>query len=87
MQVDLNSGTANGVLVARSSSQCAKLLYGLMTNQLDFEIIPEPENADFTILREAVSRSPFRVVTHNERLTNSFGICLGSARSRLERTP
>jgi hypothetical protein len=81
MQVDLNSGTANGVLVTRSSANCAKLLYGLMTNHLDLEIMPEPENAGFTILRETVSQSPFRVVTHNERLTNSFWNLFGERRS------
>jgi hypothetical protein len=72
MQVDLNTGIANGVLVVRSAQKCANLLYGLLTNDLQLEIGPDLENNHFTVLREAVSQSPFRVVTHNERLTNSF---------------
>jgi hypothetical protein len=77
MQVDLNTGIANGVLVVRSAQKCAKLLLGLLTNDLQLEIGPDPENNDFTVLREAVSQSPFRVVTHNERLTNSFWNAFG----------
>ena len=72
MQVDLNKGIANGVLVVRSAQKCAQLLYGLLMNDLQLEIGPDLENNDFTVLREAVSDSPFRVVTHNDRLTNSF---------------
>jgi hypothetical protein len=72
MQVDLNTGIANGVLVVRTAEKCAKLLYGLLTNELELEIGPDLENNHFTVLREVLSQSPFRVVTHNERLTNSF---------------
>ena len=74
MQVNTASGVANGVLVVRSARQCANLLYNLLTNRLNLEIVKEGtyNTGRFTVLREAISTSPFRVVTDNERLTNSF---------------
>jgi hypothetical protein len=74
MQVDIATGIANGVLVARSASECADLLYSLLTNRLELEIIEQKEDdcAGYTVLREGISKCPFRVVTNNERLTNSF---------------
>ena len=138
MQVDLQSGIANGVLIVRSSKQCAELLYNLLTNTVEFRIkhpklhnLKEEEvealrkldkvfkdkfyfnpneqtlnlkrsltdeeidgmakfarNKDcpesireplerfrlegVTILEEKLSGSPYRVVTDNEKLTNSF---------------
>jgi len=74
MQVDISSGIANGLLVVRSAQECAKLLHGLITNRLHLAICSVQGDNDlgFTILKESISRSPFRVVTHNERLTNSF---------------
>ena len=38
MQVDLQSGVANGVLIVRSPKQCAELLYRLITNTTEFKI-------------------------------------------------
>jgi len=138
MQVDLQTGIANGVLVVRKAKQCAKLLHKLLINSAVFKIkhpkffnlFPEtvkalcnlnrifkekfyydsqektlnlvkgltdkeidkleklsenPQCPDSmrkplkrfllegaTILEEKVSKSPFRVVTDNEKLTNSF---------------
>lgn len=138
MQVDLQSGVANGVLIVRSAKQCAELLYRLITNTTEFRIkhpklfnLKEQEvetlykvNKVFkdkfyfdrneqtlnlkrdltdeeisglgefarnkycpksirgslgrfrlegvTILEEKLSGSPYRVVTDNEKLTNSF---------------
>jgi len=70
MQVNLESGVANGVLVVRSPKECAELLYRILTNQTKFSI--EREEKRFTILKEYISESAFRVVTDYERLTNSF---------------
>lgn len=81
MQVALDSGIANGVLVVRSAQDCAMLLYGLLGNRLELEISRDPENNEFTLLREAISGSPFRVVTDNERLTNSFWNVFGERRT------
>lgn len=70
MQVDLQEGIANGVLVVRQPKECAELLYGILTNELKFTIKRAPEG--FVVLEEKISKSPFRVVVENEKLTNSF---------------
>jgi hypothetical protein len=38
MQVDLQSGVANGVLVVRNAEDCAELLYRILTNSMEFRI-------------------------------------------------
>lgn len=70
MQVDLQFGIANGVLVVRSSSECSKLLYRIINNKMEFTIKHMQEG--FNILEESITKSPFRVVTDHEKLTNSF---------------
>lgn len=70
MQVDLQSGVANGVLVVRDDRECSKLLYKILTNDMRFTI--EHRDEGFTILEEEISKCPFRVVTDYEKLTNSF---------------
>jgi len=70
MQVDLQSGVANGVLVVRDAKECADLLYRILTNRMKLVIRHESEG--YTILEEEISGSPFRVVIDHERLTNSF---------------
>lgn len=69
MQVDLQFGVANGVLVVRTPQKCIELLKRILTNQMKF-IIRREEG--YIALEEEVSGSHFRVVTKNERLTNSF---------------
>jgi len=69
MQVHLESGVANGVLVVRSPKQCAELLCKLLTNNSEFTI---EYDEGCTILREKISTSPYRVVTDDATLTNSF---------------
>jgi hypothetical protein len=76
MQVDLKTGVANGVLVVRTSSECAALIRGLLTRELVFELeslTDQPTGGTLgTILVESTTRSRFRVVTKDECLTNSF---------------
>lgn len=73
LQVDLQTGVANGVLVVRSSEQCAELLYKILGNSLEFTIRNIKEkNSTVTILEEKISKCPYRVVTEYEKLTNSF---------------
>lgn len=75
MQVDVRTGTANGVLVIRSAAECARVIYGVLTGQLDLEIADEKDNNGCVVakaLKEGISGSAFRVVTTDERLTNSF---------------
>lgn len=70
MQIDLDSGVANGVLVVRDNDTCAKILKGILTNSLEFEI--EHFDEGYTGLIETNSSCLYRIVTDNELLTNSF---------------
>jgi len=77
LQVHLESGVANGVLVVRSADECARVLRQLLLNELSFTfgIIQDKKNpADkgVTVLLEKISKSPFRAVTRYEKLANSF---------------
>jgi hypothetical protein len=70
MQVDMQSGIANGVLVVRKPEDCIELLYRILTNDLQFTLKNDPKG--FIILEEDISKSPFRVIVKNKKLTNSF---------------
>ena len=70
MQIDLNSGVANGVLVVRDINTCVNVLRCVLTNSLNFEIKHSDEG--YTGLIESYSGSIYRIVTDNELLTNSF---------------
>ena len=75
MQVDLKSGVANGVLVVRSPEECTELLRRILTNDMEFtikHIVKEGEKEGIIVLEEKISGCPFRVVTDDEKLTNSF---------------
>jgi hypothetical protein len=69
IQVNLGTGVANGVLVARTPQQCAALVRGIMTRALDFDLVDEKQ---YTALREKISGSIFRVMTADPMLTNTF---------------
>ncbi len=69
MQMDLKTGVANGVLVVRSIPDCADLLQTILTNAAEFDIKVDEW---CRTLVERNSESVFRVVTNNEKLTNSF---------------
>jgi len=71
IQVNLTNGVANGVLVARNADQCAQLIYGLLTNNLTFHLVHN-EGEGMTELIENITRCPYRVVTDDPKLTNSF---------------
>jgi len=79
LQVDLQSGVANGVLVVRNSKDCVELLHRILTNQLKFTINRieyedevRKRKEGYSVLEEEISKSHFRVVTHQTKLTNSF---------------
>lgn len=74
IQIDLSSGVGNGVIVARTPSQCATLLRRIILNELDYILEPPmPEiNKDFIYLRESTTHSVYRVMTNNPLLTNTF---------------
>ena len=73
IQVNLDTGVANGVLVVRSISDCAQLIYRIVTRTLQFCIEKKTiEKIEYHYLRETVSKSIFRVMTGDAMLTNSF---------------
>ena len=71
LQVNLQTGVGNGVLVARNTNQCAKLVRGILLDELEFELEEQPDQGAI-FLREKETRSVYRVVTHDQHLTNSF---------------
>ncbi len=72
IQVDLSSGVANGVLVVRDPTTCARLLERILTNSMRLRAEPDRDDPRGTVLRERLSESRFRVVTGDARLTNTF---------------
>jgi hypothetical protein len=69
IQVHLETGVANGVLVVRTITDCAKLLVRILTNTMEFDV--EDGKAHWS-LREKISGSIFRVVTKNTKVNNCF---------------
>ena len=69
IQVHLETGVANGVLVVRTIPDCAKLLMRVLTNTMEFDV--EDDNAHWS-LREKISGSIFRVVTKHQKINNCF---------------
>jgi len=69
IQVNLETGVANGVLVVRSVADCAELVKRIVTRTLELDLQDEP---GYTVLREKVSGCIFRVMTSDAMLTNSF---------------
>lgn len=73
IQVNLDTGVANGVLVVRSAEDCAQLIFRIVTGRLEFRIEKKSLNGvDYHVLRETISDSIFRVMTGDAMLTNSF---------------
>lgn len=77
MQIDLDSGVANGVIVVRDVEICVKILENILLNNLEFEIKHIEEDIEgkkygYTGLFEHYSGSIYRIVTDNKLLTNSF---------------
>ena len=71
VQVHLETGVANGVLVVRSDTACADLLASLVTNSCEFTLDSQREKGILCLL-EKISNSPFRVVTQNSTVSNAF---------------
>jgi hypothetical protein len=69
IQVNLDSGVANGVLVVRSVEACAKLVRAIVTRTMQFYTA---EDRGATVLRERISDCVFRLATHDLMLTNTF---------------
>jgi hypothetical protein len=73
IQVNLTSGVANGVLVVRSTKQCAQLIRRIVTFNLEFDLRTETfDGLSYVTLREKISGSIYRVMTGDAMLTNAF---------------
>lgn len=78
LQVHLETGVANGVLVARTLDEAAGLLEALLLNALPFRIGPVTDPGSETRVGTALfetltaNGAKFRVVTDHALLTNSF---------------
>jgi len=71
IQVNLDTGVANGVLVVRDVNRCAELLWRILTNALEFTITYDGDTKCW-YLKEVLTDSVYRVVTDNDKLTNCF---------------
>ncbi|HEX3130721.1 MAG TPA: hypothetical protein VH394_25520 [Thermoanaerobaculia bacterium] len=73
IQVNLETGVANGVLVARSVEECSELIRRVLTRTLEFELeVKWLSDMKYVFLRETVSGSIFRVMSGDPMLTNAF---------------
>jgi hypothetical protein len=69
LQVNLDTGVANGVLVVRTIEECASLLRSMLLSSMDLFI----EEADgMWYLKERISGCIYRVVTSDRKLNNCF---------------
>ena len=69
LQVILSSGVLNGIIVVRSAESCIKMLYELLTNSIETELVHEDNNYR---LVEKHTSSTLRVISKNKLLTNAF---------------
>jgi hypothetical protein len=71
IQVNLDTGVANGVLVVRDVETCATLVRQILTNSMEFTVEHSRE-LECWLLREKLTKSIYRVVTNDRKLTNCF---------------
>lgn len=74
LQINLQTGVSNGVLVVRNSNECAKVLRGIILKSLKFEIseLKSDGGTQNYVLKEKITGSIYRVVSGDPVLTNSF---------------
>ena len=73
IQVNLETGVANGVLVVRTAEACAELIRRVLTRTLAFTLeTREIHGLRYVLLREDVSGCIFRVMTGDAMLSNAF---------------
>ncbi len=69
LQVHLDTGVANGVLVARTVPECAELIKRVVLERLEFDLV---QKGNAYALVEKSTGSIHRVVSQDSHLTNSF---------------
>jgi hypothetical protein len=73
VQVHLETGVANGVLVARTFEDCAELLRRVLLRRLEFRLDATTTNGhQYLLLCETISGCIYRVMTGDSMLTNTF---------------
>lgn len=70
IQVDLNTGVANGVLVVRTLTECAHVMRNILTNKLALRI--ERDQCGTLRLVEERTNCTYRLMASDPVLTNSF---------------
>src|SRR5207244_10786541 len=69
LQVIVESGVLNGIIVVRSASTCAEVIYRLLTNTIETEVRSDDQNYR---LVEKITGSTLRVVSKHQLLTYAF---------------
>jgi hypothetical protein len=69
LQVNLETGVANGVLVVRSVEDCASLLRRILLSTMELSL---EQDKGMWCLKEQVSGCIYRVVTNDRKLNNCF---------------
>jgi hypothetical protein len=69
LQVNLETGVANGVLVVRRIADCAALLRSILLSAMEFSL---EEQEGMWCLKERISDCIYRVVTNDRKLNNCF---------------
>lgn len=69
LQVNLETGVANGVLVVRTIPDCAALLRCILLSAIEFSL---EETDGMWYLKERISDCIYRVVTNDRKLNNCF---------------
>ncbi|QRN82462.1 hypothetical protein JR338_08490 [Chloroflexota bacterium] len=74
IQVFLERGVANGVLVVRDLKSCAKIIKAVITKNLEFKLVTHNESVDQQdlYLIETTSNCIYRLATGDQLLTNTF---------------
>lgn len=70
IQVDLNTGVANGVLVVRTLTECAHVIRNIITNRLNLRI-DRDSNGTIRLVEERTGCT-YRLMVSDPVLTNSF---------------
>ena len=73
IQVNLETGVANGVIVTREINECAMLVRKVLLGELEFDVVEETrEGIPYVLLKESITKSVYRVSTGERLLTNTF---------------
>lgn len=73
IQVNLETGVANGVIVTRDIEECAELVRNVLLGQLEFNVVEESRGGiPYVFLKEKITGSIYRVSSGDKLLSNTF---------------